>query len=129
MGLLVIPARDTASEIPPESPRMAMVGENSLIGISSHAIEERPPYADLIARLCDCESGSDPTKIHHDDGGSDSIGILQFKVPTYYRFCMVKYGMNGDITNPENQIDCAEKMLEENFNNVWNWTNCWKLIR
>lgn len=37
---------------------------------------------DLLYGICKVESGLDPLQVHHDDGGSDSIGLCQLKLAT-----------------------------------------------
>lgn len=39
-------------------------------------------FAALLFALCTVESGGNPNAIHHDDGGSDSIGYCQIKEAT-----------------------------------------------
>lgn len=125
MGLSLIPLRDTASVLQPPilSPTMAMVGENSLIGIYYAPDEYGLFYEGLIMKIAMCESSCDPTKINWNDKGSPSYGLLQFKKPTFEAYCW------GDIMNPEHQKECMNEMLLEDFDNIYNWANCWYRIQ
>jgi len=130
MGLSLIPSKDTAStivEIPIHE--YTIIGGNSLVGIISHIQEENLVYGAIIARITHCESTDRPEVINPNDKGSPSYGIAQFKIGTYHRFCMEKYGMDGDIMNPRNQRKCMDLMLQDDWNNIWNWANCYKLIK
>jgi hypothetical protein len=133
IGLFLFSAPTTSTtriETPSLTPSLTIIGGNSLIGISGHYMEEKPLYADLIDKLCECESGRNPNVINPNDKGTPSYGILQFKTTTYGNVCMKKYGFDGDIMSESNQRECAEKILEEDFNtDIWNWTNCWLKIR
>jgi len=129
---LLLPTLDTASTKqadPVFMSELTIIENNSLVAMISPVIEEKLVYDALIAKLCHCESTSDPTKINQNDMGSPSYGILQFKVPTFYNFCVVKYGLANDLMNPDVQKKCADEMLKEDFDNVWNWANCWNKIR
>lgn len=77
------------------------------------------PTTGILACLIQCESGGDPLKINPNDVGSPSYGLLQYKMPTWNKYCV------GDIMSGEDQIICAEKMLAQP--NGWrHWYNCSK---
>lgn len=123
------------NKVTPELSNLVLIQENSLVSMISPVMEERPPetklsdkYSDIIDQLCLCESGNNPDIINPNDKGSPSYGILQFKEPTYRKFCVEKYGIDEDIMNPKNQKECASEMLEEDFDNIFNWANCWNKI-
>ena len=82
-------------------------------------------YGALIEELVECESGGNPEALG-DDGRAH--GVLQFHRPTFERYCVDRYGYVNDIWNEEIQRECAKEMIEENFNNVANWT-CYESIR
>jgi hypothetical protein len=131
-------AAESPSTSPIIAPTLALIGDNSLVGIVSPCLEEgqvlgtiidspevKLEYETLIGKLCNCESGNRANIINPNDKWSPSYGILQFKKPTYQIFCIDKYGFDDDIMNPDNQKQCANKMIQENFDNVLNWFNCY----
>lgn len=105
---------------------MAIIGENSLVAISNPNLEEYGLfYENLIMELAQCESSNDPTVINKNDCGSPSYGLLQYKAQTFYSFCVVKYGLPNDIMNPDVQKKCANEMILEKWDNIYNWANCY----
>lgn len=77
-----------------------------------------------IQRLIKCESGGNPRALNADDGGSRSVGILQFKDKTFMHFSKV-YELSNipqDIWRAENQIELVRKMLNDGLEN--HWANC-----
>lgn len=81
-----------------------------------------------LAQLAFCESSNNPKAYVHDDGGSPSIGLYQFKQETWnwavnrYIPSIVKL----NIWNPEHQKIVAKGMLLENR---WeHWLVCGKKI-
>jgi hypothetical protein len=140
---LSLPVLAQAPQISPDlTSRMAIIGGNSLIGMVSPyfmkgqvlgTIIDTPEvkliYETLIGKLCYCESGNKPEIINPNDKGSPSYSILQFKAPTFHNFCVVKYGLPDEIMNPDIQRKCADLMLQEDFDNIWNWSNCYNKIK
>jgi len=100
------------------------ITDNSLVGISSPYLLPLKTYGSLIDDLIQCESNGNPLAVG-DNGRAK--GILQFHEPTFKQYCVNKYGYSNDIWSEEIQINCANEMLEDNFNNVLHWT-CYKLI-
>lgn len=49
------------------------------------------------------------------DGGR-AYGPLQYHEPTFEAYC------EGDYKDPFDQIDCADRMLQEDFGNISHWT-------
>lgn len=74
-----------------------------------------PKEIDLSC-LINCESGGDPAKINPNDMGTPSYGLLQYKLPTWKRYC------EGEIMNGQDQIRCAEKMISNG--GLGHWRNC-----
>ena len=73
----------------------------------------------LLEKLAICESGLNPLAIG--DKGT-SFGLFQYKKATWNTFC------EGDIMNPQDQIKCASKMLENELGKQ-HWKNCWGKIK
>ncbi len=73
----------------------------------------------MFKHLIGCES------VWHEDAAGDhgtSLGILQFKHPTFEMF-NEKYGFKGrDIMNPYHQIDLAVLMIRDGY--LGHWKNC-----
>src|SRR3990167_10448678 len=77
-------------------------------------------YGDKVDRFMDelmyCESGGNPNALNPNDGGSRSVGILQFKDKTFelyltrYFFLFPK---GGAITNPITHQRLARQILLE----------------
>ena len=89
-----------------------------------------------INKLAICESRNNPNVINHNDGGSPSYGLLQFKLDTFKGYSR-KLGLYKDtedaefmnlIMGKEDQLKLARAMLEDNWNNWSNWKNCAKKI-
>lgn len=85
----------------------------------------------IIGKLTWCESRNNPNAYVHDDGGSPSAGILQFKLGTFRGFW--KELINKDVEeqdvqnlwrDPEAQKQLAESMLRKDMKNLRHWTNC-----
>ncbi len=71
----------------------------------------------VLKKLAICESGLNPKAIG--DAGT-SFGLFQYKISTWNLFC------KGDIWNIQDQIDCAEKMIEQGLGSK-HWRNCWRI--
>src|SRR3990167_3229748 len=73
----------------------------------------------LLNELAMCESSLNPKAYVANDGGSESIGLFQFKTKTFE--CATKrYNLKGlDIWNPEHQKIVATKLLEEGRHSHW----------
>lgn len=68
----------------------------------------------LLSSLCYVESKHNPAAIHHDDGGSNSIGICQIKLST-----AKDLGFDGtekDLLNPSDNILIAGLYLKHQIN-------------
>jgi len=89
-----------------ETPKRAM----SLASLLEFSTDE------ILSCLIVCESGGDETKINPDDMGSPSLGLLQFKLPTFERYC------KGDIMSGKDQIKCAKEMIDNG--GIGHWRNC-----
>lgn len=63
----------------------------------------------LLASLCYVESKHDINSIHHDDGGSDSLGVCQVKLETA-KWIGFK-GTKKDLMVPVNNIGAAAGYL------------------
>jgi len=117
-------------------PKMAIVGDNTLISVvSPQTIKTRLQYdiiatksdfnellasfgdkKDLISCLIQNESSWNPQAIG--DSGL-AHGILQFHEPTFQHYCVQKYGLENDIWNPEIQMLCCYNMLQEGLQMHW----------
>ena len=111
---------DEATE--PYRTGLAMISQNTLIGIVN-PVHIRPiVYASIIDCLADKESTNNPEVINWNDCGSPSYGLLQFKEPTFQMYCVDRYRVatsTDDIMNPEVQTECADKMIEDNLIHHW----------
>lgn len=77
----------------------------------------------MIDKLAMCESGDRADALNPSDGGSRSVGRLQFKDSTFAHYSK-RYGLTGDIWNGEDQTYLAYKMIEEDYNNLHHWEQC-----
>ena len=99
-----------------ELPQIKVASLATLYNEPSNLYKESVQGVDLFC-LIRCESGGNPEKINPNDMGTPSYGLLLYKLPTWNRYCV------GDIMNGEDQIKCAQKMLQEP--NGWrHWYNC-----
>lgn len=89
----------------------------------------------IVSQLSYCESRNNPNAYVHNDGGSPSAGILQFKIATFYG--QWKRLVNPDIEladasnlwrDASSQRYLAERMLQENWEARRNWYTCSKKI-
>jgi soluble lytic murein transglycosylase-like protein len=84
--------------------------------ISVSAQFNLPP--DLLSSICYVESKHDAFAVHHDDGGSDSLGVCEIKYET------AKWlGFKGDapeLMNPRQNIYYAGKYLRYQLDR-YNW--------
>lgn len=81
-----------------------------------------------INKLAHCESGGNPKAINPDDGGSRSVGLLQFKDGTYKAFTN-RYKLPykpEDIWNGDKQRELAKLILTQEKSGWRHWTNCAK---
>lgn len=81
---------------------------------------------DWLNRLSYCESGHNNKAVNPYDGGSRSVGLLQFKDSTWkYYSTHYRLGYTAeDIWNGDKQIHMALLMLKENTKNQHQWHNC-----
>lgn len=84
---------------------------------------------DWLTKLANCESGGKWTALNPSDGGSRSVGLLQFKDSTWkYYNERYKLGFTKeDIWNGDKQIKMATNIIMENKNNQNQWYNCSKV--
>lgn len=89
----------------------------------------------IIEKLVACESGGNPNAYHPKDGdGTDSVGILQFKVKTFVHYALAydlfPYADAAELPNlwndPDAQIKVAKEMIRRDRNNLYNWKVCSK---
>src|SRR3990167_10694116 len=88
-------------------------------------VDKKETYIDNLEF---CESSSRPDVIREDDGGSRSVGILQFKDKTFMHFSKY-YKLNytsEDIYDPVKQRNLARLMLKDGRQN--HWYNCSKKL-
>lgn len=92
----------------------------------------------VLAKLSYCESSNNPNAYVHDDGGSPSAGLLQFKIGTfggYWKDLINKDVEDQDIQNlwkdPDAQLQLATEMLKQSPKNLRHWSVCtrrWSLM-
>ena len=92
----------------------------------------------IVDKIAECESGDYNLAINPDDGGSRSIGVLQFKDETFKLYAN-KYNIlpegieEKEIENlmwfEDVQKDLAYEMINENKENIRHWLNCGKLLK
>ena len=70
----------------------------------------------VYATLLDCISFYESSHNPEARGAAGEIGQLQFMPSTFEQYC------DGDINNPEDQFRCADEMITENWNRVYEWT-------
>lgn len=68
----------------------------------------------LLSSVCYVESRHNPAAIHHDDGGSDSLGLCQIKLSTA-RWLGFK-GTEQDLMNPQINAHYAGAYLRYQLN-------------
>lgn len=82
-----------------------------------------------IEKLAKCESGNNEKAINHYDGGSRSVGYVQYKDDTWGRYNRkfnLPYGAD-DIWSKEAQIAVTKEVIRQDYAHK-NWYNCTKAI-
>lgn len=82
--------------------------------------------SDWLDKLAQCESGGNSKALNANDGGSRSVGLLQFKDSTFIAYSR-KYNLgysSKDIWDGEKQKHVALHMLLDNIKNQNQWYNC-----
>lgn len=78
-----------------------------------------------VEKLAKCESSNNPNAINHFDGGSESIGYVQYKRTTWAMYNK-KFGLSyteEDIWSREAQIEMTKAVIKNDY--AWrNWYNC-----
>ena len=97
---------------------LALVGGNSLVAVSPIVFPKTIVNASLINCLIRHESSGRIDAV----GKAGEKGILQFMETTFQQFCIDRYGLSSNIWNPNTQKVCADKMISEDFDNVYHWT-------
>lgn len=90
----------------------------------------------IIEGLAKCESGNNSHAINPDDGGSRSVGMLQFKDQTFKhyvrRYELLPHVEDEELKNwiwdGKFQKLLAYRMIEEDRNNLNHWKNCSKKL-
>ena len=122
LGVIFFPVFARAPELPPEPPTLYFRAISPILTIKPQVMASLASNSDLFAgltfrTLITClaryESGFNQNAIG--DHGL-AIGILQFHQPTFDHYC------SGSIYSAEDQLNCCDKMLSEDFNNLSHWT-------
>lgn len=98
---------------------------------------EHPPLQTLyeveltnwVERLAKCESNNNEKAINVSDGGSRSVGYVQYKDDTWYRYNN-KFKLSykaEDIWSREAQIEVTKAVITNDYA-YGNWFNCTKKI-
>jgi len=86
----------------------------------------------IIEDIALCESKQDPMALNPDDGGSRSVGYVQFKDQTFLeqirRFGLYSYVEDEELKNliwdKYVQKELMYQMLMEDIDNLIHWKNC-----
>ena len=113
---------------------LVMLQGNTLIPISPVYF----PHTFVYGTLISCLNWHETEKIQKYEGDKGyncdnvlfespycAFGPLQFWQTTFKGYCMDKYNLTSnpmDIYDKETSMVCADKMLRDNFNNVYKWT-------
>lgn len=112
----------TVAEEPPEQVEAQAstteVTTETILKIQTAQTEAQRAWMD---KLIACESGGNAEALNPHDGGSRSVGILQFKDATFAHFTE-RYGLSftaGDIYDPEKQKILAHYILKDGGEHHW----------
>lgn len=123
---LWLPAGAQAPKIEyPDVPEMIFIQGNSVKAVSSPYYSKPLTYGTLISCLEYHESKGDPEAI----GEAGEIGCLQFLPETFEEFCVEKYKFRNDPFDPEIQKQCADRMISENWKNLYLWATANKCLK
>jgi hypothetical protein len=137
LAILVLPARATTikteyEEIP--NP-LIIIEENSIVAVTSHIFtpnltifnasgtkDTEYPTTDLMRRICQCESGDDPTA---KNPNSTAYGRCQMLKSTQ-EYVELKWKMDIDFLDPEQQLYACNRLLKEEGASHWmESVECW----
>lgn len=77
--------------------------------------------------MVEIESSGDPEAYNPCDvDGREKWGILQFGDIEWQEWCVDKYGLQDDIYNSINQLNCADRMIRDGQH--WRWPSFWKCL-
>lgn len=92
--------------------------EKEVIASEIKEDDTKAEIGDFYDCLIKCESGYNISAVG--DHGA-SRGILQFKQPTFVRFCVEEYeiALVKDWLDPIKQIKCCKRMVEDGLESHW----------
>lgn len=96
-----------------------LLQDNSVVAVSPVYFPHKFVYASLINCLEWEESRNNPNAF----GKAGEIGCLQFLPSTFKAYC------EGDIWNCKDQRVCCDKMLQENWENINQWTTANRCLK
>ena len=78
----------------------------------------------LVSSPLDCmiqiESGGNPEAYNpKDTDGRPKYGLLQFDSRTFKGYCVDRYELPDDLWNPDIQVECTNRMLNDGFGYHW----------
>lgn len=81
--------------------------------------------SDMMTKIAMCESSMNSKVIHYNDGGSDSIGLYQYKVTTF-NYWSDKLGEKLKIESAYDQTKLASYMIKNNQGRQW---TCYRKLK
>lgn len=101
---------------------MPTIQGNSLIAISPMPFNKPIVLSAIFEKICFCESSNNPNAFNPKSGAT---GLFQV-IPSSERFCEKGLGKEMDMFNPEDNIECANYLMEHGGLAHWAASiECW----
>ena len=120
-GLVLQPSRANAPQYPMYIPQLWIIQENTLSSIASPIYVRPLIYKTLLSCIEFKESSGNDYAV----GKAGEKGCLQYMSATFKHYCIDKFNVANnmeDIWNCEIQKQCADQMIEYNWNLIHQWT-------
>lgn len=96
---------------------IATIQGNTIVGYSTPSNFKPIIYGELIDCMIDAEGWNGKPE-HRGDNGL-AIGLLQFHYETFKQFCVNEYSLPDDIFDDTIQIQCADRMIQNELYFHW----------
>jgi hypothetical protein len=116
--LLFFIALEAKGQKEPVLKDLALIQDNSIMALSNPVYIKPIIYGTLLDCISYYESRHNPDAV----GDAGECGQYQFMPSTFKAYCVDKYGLEDNIFDSDIQKRCADEMIQEDWNNVYQWT-------
>ena len=92
--------------------------ESAVRQMIPHFLTRKVVLASLMDKIIHCESGFDPKVCNKEFGCNAGMGLAQL-IPKTVRYCEEKLGKDIDPFDPEDNLECAMWLLENEGTYHW----------